>query len=497
MPNIDTYKRFNIESLIQKEDFSYYFFDRLIIPELLEIQRRADLAGISILFIKGLVERYDTYKSLHLNRHMDDIDLLVSINDVNRICGIIKELGYKPLRADEITDEWVTTNISNLASHHLPVIEKRIVNNTLPLDIEIHTVLTPDWNRSSDRNKFTSEILKHKCVSSKELGLYSMDLYDRLVFSFLNFTNDYLAQLLTFYFCPQNQLFNGKNLLDAYLILKKYDNQIDYDLLLNRIHLYELEYNSLFASMLMNELFKSNETAQLINSLACSIDGSLRRNHRDNILYSSYLASKGICDKDDITYYKEVMSICLSQNKCIAAVKGERAAFQLNGSIINDVYVTWNDSGISFEFNLKIPTVNYWHKDVEKYDGINLRIYNPDYDIERDNAVRNIFVCFKKSPIGEIRADVTFNGSDPTQKGDMAALGVAAAIDIHPGDCQITINIPWELQKVDPSKTNYLGFDCTAHLIEPGTESLLYWSTDDVPYYNPAKFGKLLLLKPE
>lgn len=494
MLNKETYKRFNIESLIQKEDFACYFFDRFFIPELLEIQRRANLADIPILFIKGLVERYDTYKGQHLNRHMCDIDLLVSINDINRMCDIMKELGYKPLREDEITDDWVRSNVSNLVSHHLPTIEKRIANNSTSLQIEIHNVLTPHWNRLANRNKFTEEILKQRCVPSKELGLYGMDICNRIAFSFLYFTNDFLPNLLTFYYCPQNQLFNGKTLLDAYLILLKYENQIDYDLLVNRIRFYRLEFNALLAAKLMNELFESAQTSKLLDCLVCNLNNITPRSHSENILYSSYLAADGICDKDNIEFYKLTVSNSISRNKNITIIKGKNAVFELNGNIDNIVYVTWDDFGISFELNLKINNIKCWSNDVKEYDGVNLRIYNPDYDIERDNAVRNIFVCFKKSVTGEIIPDVSFNQKDPTQKGIMIASNVVASLKQYTDRCRIAITVPWSLQNIDPSKTNFLGFDCTVYLIGANKEGiLLYWSTEENPYYNPAKFGRISL----
>lgn len=53
MLNEEFYKRFNIESLIQKEDFAGYFFDRFVIPELLEIQRRADLVDVPMAFVSS------------------------------------------------------------------------------------------------------------------------------------------------------------------------------------------------------------------------------------------------------------------------------------------------------------------------------------------------------------------------------------------------------------------------------------------------------------
>lgn len=497
MLNEEFYKRFNIESLIQKEDFAGYFFDRFVIPELLEIQRRADLVDVSILFIKGLVERYDTYKDLHLNRHMCDIDLLVSINDINCVCNIMKELGYKPLYEDEITDDWVEAHISNLTSHHLPPIEKRIVNNSVPLQIEVHTVLTPHWNRLADRNMLTAEILKQKCVPSKELGLYGMDICNRIAFSFLYFTNDFLPNLLTFYYCPQNQLFNGKTLLDAYLILQKYENQIDYDLLVDRIRFYGLEYDALLAAKLMNELFESPQTSKLLDCLSCNLNNTVPRTHSEKVLYGSYLAVDGICDKDDIDFYKSTVSNSISQNKNISVIKGKNAVFELNGAVNNNVNITWDDFGISIELDLKINDIEYWADNVEEYDGVNLRIYNPDYDIERDNAVRNIFVCFKKNAIGEIIPDVSFNQKDPTRKGTLAVLNVVASIKQCAEHCKIAITVPWSLQSIDPTKTSYLGFDCTVHLVKSNEKgTLLYWSTNEEPYYNPAKFGRISLENP-
>jgi hypothetical protein len=210
------------------------------------------------------------------------------------------------------------------------------------------------------------------------------------------------------------------------------------------------------------------------------------------------LAIDGICNKDNIEFYKTVVSNSISQNANLSVVKGKTSIFKLNGNIDNNVFVVWDNIGISFQLNLKTPYINCWSSNIEEYDGINLRIYNPDYDIEKDNAVRNIFVCFKKNDAGEIISDVSFNQKDPTQKGTMVAPNVEASLNRTHDYYQITITVPWSLQNIDPATTNYLGLDCTVHLTGTNEKNvLLFWTTTEEPYYNPAKFGRLSLTKPQ
>ncbi len=88
--------QYGLEYLAKDESYAGYFFDRFTIPVLLDLQNAADKEDIPLLFFKGAIEKYDTYKPLHLNRDQRDVDILVSYDDVFRLCQICKDLGFAP-----------------------------------------------------------------------------------------------------------------------------------------------------------------------------------------------------------------------------------------------------------------------------------------------------------------------------------------------------------------------------------------------------------------
>lgn len=128
----------------------------------------------------------------------------------------------------------------------------------------------------------------------------------------------------------------------------------------------------------------------------------------------------------------------------------------------------------------------YRQEDAIRYDGINLRFYNPDYCLEKDNAVRNVFVCFRKKENREEEADITFNGTDPTLRGTLPANGIKVHSERNGNLYRVDITIPWSVQGFIPAVCSHIGFECTLSLYNDGKHELAYWSNGTVPHYNPA-----------
>ena len=494
--NKEDYARFGLEFLAKEESYADCYFERFIIPELRQLQSAADAEGISILFFKGYIEKYDTYKPLHLNREQCDVDLLVALEDVWALCRICSSFGYVS-SSGALTEEWVNASVSDLNRHHLPVIHKSLLNDALAIHIEIHVALTPQWNRMDDRSAYVRSILRHKCVPNEALGLYGMCLSDRLIFSFLYFTNDFLADLSTFYYCPDNLLFHCKTLADAYLIYKKYARSIDVSRVMERIHEFGLEYCALFSVRILQNLFDSEALNEVLAQLPDASIDEARANGLsfiDKILYSAYLSAQKMAESGNVPFYKQVIANCLSMNETLRALKGKRAYFHLKGLDGAPAYFIWDDSGITLSIEIPKKELQYWREDIRCYDGLNLRIYNPDYDVRLDNAVRNIFVCFRQSEQQETSADVTFNGSDPALRGTEPAKDIKAALLRSGKAHQVLVTVPWSVQNLNPSACAYIGFECTLCLYDGTVPTLFYWSNGAGLHHNPAKFGRVSLV---
>ena len=93
--DINDYEHYGLGFLKKKNTFANEFIEEYIIKELLELQKLADDNGIAILFLKGLIERYDTYLPLDLYRDYGDIDILVSQDDVYDFCALCERLNFK------------------------------------------------------------------------------------------------------------------------------------------------------------------------------------------------------------------------------------------------------------------------------------------------------------------------------------------------------------------------------------------------------------------
>ena len=110
--------------------------------------------------------------------------------------------------------------------------------------------------------------------------------------------------------------------------------------------------------------------------------------------------------------------------------------------------------------------------------------------------MERVFVCFRKKENREEEADITFNGTDPTLRGTLPANGIKVHSERNGNLYRVDITIPWSVQGFIPAVCSHIGFECTLSLYNDGKHELAYWSNGTVPHYNPAKFGKIFLIRP-
>ena len=492
--DIKDYGHYDLGLKKKKNTFANEFIEEYIIKELLELQKLADDNGIAILFLKGLIERYDTYLPLDLYRDYGDIDILVSQDDVYDFCALCERLNFKTSNG-AINTEWIESNLSNLDRHHLPPLSKSIFGGAYKIRIEIHTVLSAMWNYTDEFGTHTKDIVKRRSKANENIELYGMDIVDRFIFSLLCFSSDFLGPISTYYFCPNNSIFRCKPLVDAYLLLERYSNKFDISLVTNRIREYGFACYSVFALSMLQKLFCMECFEKIVGQL---VDECVKMIDSDNlsfvskVLYNAYLSYVDINPSEEINSYKKMIEKCLNMNKHQLVLKNQYSKLYLTDSNLVKSYVSWNDKDLIVFFEIKKDNIIYWEDGSTDFDCINMRLYNPAFEFEHDNAVRNIFVCLRKDDV----IDITFNGAEPTLRGSDFDTGVLASYvrtnDIH----QIKISVPWRIQDIKPNEINWVGFECTLRLYDNnGDESFLCWSNNKPPHYNPAKFGKLIFEK--
>lgn len=489
---LDSPQSFGLSFIKEKTLSSSLFFDRFALPELRRLQIAADDAGISILFFKGIIEKYDTYHAYDLNRPYWDIDLLVDPEHVWEFYQLCLKFGFL---SDSVFNTKYDFDLYITDSHHhLPVQYKFLLNQSVPLYLEIHFALTPGWNTKPNCWSLVKDILEIK-AKHQYTGLYSMPPEDRFVFSFLYASNDYLPSFSKYYFQPNSQLINGKPLADAWLILNKYHDQLDFAIIKTRIIQFGLENHLLFGIGILRMAFQCSHLEPLLNDLeifCCDASNHSTHSFADNVLKSSYLAAKDNSNFSLLSFYKSSLFYCIAMNETVLLPFDFNVIILLKGTnATTPVTLKRNADLLVVSVDFQKDSMSFWTDGDFAYDCINLRIYNPDYSIELDNAVRNIFVCFKESN-GAVIPDITFNGASPIHRGTLTAQNVSAKVTKQLYGFHLDIFIPWELQNIIFSRVQWIGFECTIQIVKQEKVQFLYWSNGFAPHYNPAKFGKII-----
>ena len=491
------FQNYGLTFLEKNDSIVSILYDRFIINEMYELQEAADKANIKIVFLKGIIEKYDVYKPLFLPREYSDIDILIERNDIYAFCNICKNLQYHPLEG-EIDRAWIDSNIINDGRHHLPPIFKSMLNDKIMVCVEIHTVLDPAWNRKKNRELYIQTIINRKETynCNGNLVLQGMDATDRIIFSFLHFCKDYLADFSTFYYCPEKQLFHAKTLMDAFLIVEKYYERINVEDLVNRIIFFDLFYQALFSCQMLMEIFElkfNNIFLKILQGLNERLSSHEISSFIDKILFSSYITILENGTKNKFLFYRNAINKCVSLNSTVEAKKHIATLIPMRCSTKKSqtsVFSKWSDTSFEIQVELNKAQINAYNTN-HNYDGISIRVYNPEYTIEEDNAVRNLLVVFKETMDGTIIPDVTFNGRNPFERGIIVADNISVNCVCKGEKTNINIAIPWSLLKIKIGKTKYIGLDCHVRTYINQNEEIAYFSNAQEPFYNPAKFGRV------
>ena len=108
--NNSEYQNYGLTFLEKEDSIVSILYDRFVINEMHKLQEAANNSNIKIAFFKGIIEKYDVYKSQSLYREYSDIDLLIERKDVYAFCDICKNLHYYH-SAGEINKEWIDSSI--------------------------------------------------------------------------------------------------------------------------------------------------------------------------------------------------------------------------------------------------------------------------------------------------------------------------------------------------------------------------------------------------
>ncbi len=503
--NYESASRFSLDFLWSKRSSVDDMVNKISVKEMLTLQRLADEKNIRIAFFKGMIEKIDTYDNANIRRLQHDIDVLVSPDDVLDFKNICKSAGFNISElGEEISDEWVNDSLNNENKHHLPLILKYFFGRSICLGLEIHVAIDSMWRRKEISNSLCREMLSRRVSITKSIPLYGLDIYDRLIISMHHFAKHFLANCLTYYY-EKTKLFECKTLLDAFLIIKKYAISIDSELLALRAEHYEMLEHVKFASTVMSQLFHFDvNELRIFEKLYChkykrNIANIPAADKADLVLRCATKSVGNLLVCSDIDFYKRFIFNCLNQNIQVDASNAKKqCSLPLKSFATSNVEpqteatFLWDDMVATFAFSFEQPLKH--HNSNNKFnDGISIRLYNPSFSFEKDNAVRNILICAIKNESDKDSIIATYNGVDSFRIG--ARQIPCKWMSKNSLNC-FSVSFDWKELMIDISENSYIGIELMIQRTSnTGNESpqLFYFSNCVSPHHNPAKFGLIRL----
>ena len=503
MLNAQNAERFGLSFLFEKYYSAEQKIDKFIFNEMLELQNAAEARGISLVFFKGIIEKMDTYDDFSVKRVQKDIDLLVSLDNIYSFCKICEQSGYEYQRDSKcIPNSFISESLSRLSCHHLPTIYKKVLNGMLTISLEIHIAIDADWRIDKLNVLHSDGMIQRREKMKKYPQIYTLDVYDRLIVSLHHFSKHFLAGFLTYYYCPTSRLFDCKTLVDAYFIIKKYENIIDHKILKAKIQSYGFFDHIRFAVKMITVLFSLEDQQKFLMEtiLEEPFINSIKKNGINFAAQTLYAATESADElhiKTNLNFYKETVFRCIYRNEAVYAEKDKPILLSLKNmecSRISNItsQVQWTNEYLDFIFVMDVP-FSFVGDIYDIKEGISIRIYNPDFNFEDDNAVRNIFICFDKVN-NCIIPNITYNGAESFKKGNRELNRAYVMCDAELR--HITFRIPWTELKIKVDHIDFIGLELMLnHGINRAKPQFYYYSNSSLPHHNPAKFGSIRFIR--
>ena len=497
---------------------------KLIVREIINLFKLANSINVEIILLKGIAESYDLYPN-PIYRPSNDIDLLIRTRDVLKFSMACKDLGYR-LENNEISEEFIKINIDYIGHHHLDKFIKQ--ENPFTLVLELHVALDASWNNLQEETceNLMEEIFSHKCKYNLDnKSIFICDIYDRLIFSLQHSARHLYDSVRSTWLYKNYSLveIDLKTLIDSILLLDKYFNYIDQDILYNRIEKYGFSENIVLANKLAFEIF---EKSILCNERLKNLKTYSFNFWKDQIY--KYLRTLFTC-RDFFTLHiseihKVIVKKCLDQNEHYIS-----SCEKCNNIIIdqeNDT-LTKRRFGTICRCNL-IPKNNYkgkifvYHDNLKLYidfnitdsnvmvgglrqqnkwtESINIIIYNPENT--NKNIITGIFLMPIITDTGMYKINAQYIGEwwDRRSSSIFPLVKDEAVFSLTDVGYNIRLQLLWEKLEIDYSKIDYLGMDFILNNVdtnEAKLDAVLCWSNPANDYYNPASLGMVSFTKPK
>ena len=480
--------------------------------------------GVKHSFLKGYLESYDLYDKL-TDRLLFDIDVLVESKGIVPLIKFLIGNGYKAAVDLEVEDN-IKRELSATYTHHIIPLRKKIAFGQFELSIEVHTVISTPWHKIYEKEKInlTNIMLGHSKkydVSGKKIT--ALDVEDRIITAMHHFSRHLLSEVSLVAYDSSIELFNFKTLIDAVLLWEKYKKNIKIQEVYKRVEMYGFKY----AIKLANRFIKATFNVDMLDNNKLNDMQSYNYIYWEKHIYKQLFEQlcPNIVQYDDYTgYYKKVIDGCISENASYEC----RREFTDNYILINNdvdsltkkrfgsiyrispelsstnpinakIYLKWDSDYLYLNCLVNDKIVKYIGGANSWSDSLIIYLYNPDFRIEKNNAVTSLMFSPVKSKNGVISVHAQYCGEEwDAKNGKLFAIGQDECnLDINSTGYYIELKLSWKKLDIDISNINYIGFDVGINNVDSNNKkiaSALCWSNPTVSYYMPAKFGIIRLI---
>ena len=515
MENILTPQEISVTKKISR-----IMFSKNVIKQMLELQEIAQKDGIRIAFFKGAVYANEIYEASFC-RSYSDIDVIISPRNVCSFLLRCKEIGYRFLDKEIVQSDLLNMLESKSIYHFPPIVS---ANNSYYLPVEIHIALDISWHHLRvPLEKIVDDILDNTTDILLDKHIVWMPcLEDNIIFSMQHFSRHFLSKFVAMSYSQDRKIYHGKTLYDAVLFYLKFGRQIDYEKLIRRIKAYGFEQEITVANKVIQLLFGVNildhwdeylgsgsenkywqvrmYDALLKNIETCHL---LKGDHEglykkviaecinENVIYNCYdeFVNNILLDEFSDGFTKRRFGTCCRQN---LTPKYREACYAVAA-------FKWDSSFLHFKIDIYSDEVHFFCPDhPEEYgDSVSLSLYNPCFANWEKNTTCIHIIPIQCGDDCSMRFEYCGEWGDPKLRNKTISFAKEDyTIDRFENGYSITLKIRWSFLDVDLSNTDYLGLELVVNDVVPNSQSLnavIAWSNTIANYYNPAKFGKLIL----
>jgi len=494
--------------------------NEIFLKEILKFLAEAERSNVELIFLKGIFLAADLYKPMEMRR-FGDIDILIDINDLNKVLGILENCGYA---FDDSCKK--RTLLKYNGSLHSQIFKEHLefykeINATFGqaiIPVEIHAApFNPAGIYCNDTQGIIERAYRESIWGATP---WLLEIHDRIIYSMLHFFKHFFL-----YF---DKIISGKeayidiqNLNDIALMVDKYKSIIDWDTIIQRSLKIGASYEIGFVGKLVNKIYDGRFPDNFLNKI-CSYSDSYFCHDAQGFIW--LLPEVLNMDMGDIMFgdiYKAVVNvvnagdspkiICPYGNNAIPGVKNAPPyvkdalldtlgnTFEMASKDIDSkdfrVYgnFSWDETHLNLYIRVYDDILVFDGEFLWKQDSIELQ-----FIVCHDNK----FICVRRLVIAPVLKEgkILLGVRDSNAKQDFVYSDnsiINHSINIYPDGYDMTLHLLWEYLNIKPEAGMEIPFYIAANDVDDNCEYVvktrLQWSANSKNWADFRSFGQLCL----